>query len=115
MELKTVADVRTVLGAKLATYAIGLDSTADLRALVEDRAPSNVYTADVRQRIAALCDVVARVTSRDTSQVAQAWLMGENDSLNNSAPASMLRHAVGQAQIVHVRDQIVAAVCSNLQ
>lgn len=98
-----IADLRSMLGAKLVAYLAGIHRTDLVRRWADGTGPLPDRT--VLDRLQVALTAARLITARDTPAVAQAWFQGRNPTLGDQPPAQQLR----EENVEIVRDAVVAA------
>ncbi|MFD4295078.1 hypothetical protein ACFWPA_16600 [Rhodococcus sp. NPDC058505] len=84
-----IADLRSILGAKLVAYLAGIHSTDLVRRWADGTGP--LPDRAVLDRLQVALTAARLITARDTPAVAQAWFQGRNPALGDQPPARLLR------------------------
>ena len=86
--VEVVSELREVLGSKLVAYIAGVSETRAVREWADgDREPRH----PVPERLRLTLYVVETLRTRDTTDVARAWIQGLNPRLGDRSPARLLR------------------------
>lgn len=98
-----IADLRSMLGAKLVAYLAGIHRTDLVRRWADGTGPLPDRT--VLDRLQVALTAARLITARDTPAVAQAWFQGRNPALGDRPPSQLLRETNPDV----VRDIVLAS------
>jgi hypothetical protein len=84
-----IAELRTLLGAKLVAYLAGIPDTRTVREWADGT--RGLPEPTILDRLQVALKATQLVTKLDTPSVAQAWFQGRNPALDDKAPAQRLR------------------------
>lgn len=85
---EVVAELRSVLGARLVAY---LGSVRETRAVNQWAEGSREPSAEVQQRLRVALQIALTIAASESPAVAQAWFQGLNPQLEDRSPARLLR------------------------
>ena len=97
-----VAELRSVLGARLVAFVGSVKETRAVRQWAEgEREPGE----EVRNRLRVALQVALPLAEAESPEIAQAWFQGLNPQLDDRSPARMLR----EGELEEVGPLVIAA------
>lgn len=102
-QTELVSSLRDLLGAKLVAYLGRVKETRAVRQWADGT--RKIGNPDDLERLRIAYRAARLITERDSAAVAQAWFQGLNPSLDDRAPALLLR----EAELTDIGPQVLAA------
>lgn len=99
---EVVAELRSVLGARLVAY---LGSVRETRAVNQWAEGTREPSAEVQQRLRVALQVALTLADAESPQIAQAWFQGLNPQLDDRSPARLVR----EGDVDEVGPSVIAA------
>ena len=99
---EVVAELRTILGAKLCAY---VGSVKETRAVNEWADGEREPSSDTQRRLRLALQIAQAIADVDGPEVARAWFQGLNPQLDDRSPARLIR----EGEVDEVGPEVIAA------